>query len=255
MSQQDLWSVIGRAKVDQEFMSDLFDDFEAAVKDAGYIMSTAEMQRAKDGISDAGSAPKPGFVPLDEMKENFKLQQDEMWKRIKAQNYRIIDLNQFTADTLKATIGHSAATYRKVTLMNQVMFWMGVSLFLFAVIYAAVFRNLSYSGAFAGLGTVSFIGFFFLGPIQKTQVALSNLIQAEIAFMTYFEQMSLLETYAGMPRDNAPGLLDPARIERASELFQLRAEQTIELLQRYLEDESKHAEKSARQSKNSAAAD
>jgi ABC-type multidrug transport system fused ATPase/permease subunit len=254
MSQQDLWAVVGRARTDEEFTSQLFRDFEGAIRAGGYSLTPDEVQKAKDGLSDTSGPQAQAIFPLAEMKDSFKLQQDEMWKRIKAQNARMIDLNQFTANTLKETIGHSASTYKKVTLMNQVMFWMGVSLFIFAVVYAAVFRNLTYSGAFAGLGTVSFVGFFFLGPIQKTQVALSNLIQAEIAFMTYFEQMSLLESYAGMPRDNAPGLLDPVRIERASELFQQRAQQTIELLQKYLEDEPKRAEMSAKRRKDTVAA-
>jgi hypothetical protein len=127
-------------------------------------------------------------------------------------------------------------------------------LFAFAVFYAAVFHNLDYSGAFAGLGTVSFIGFFILGPIQKTQAALSNLIQAEIAFMTFFEQMSLIETYVGIPRDDAPGVLDPQRMERASELFQLRSEQTIELLEKYLEKDPGGTNELAKQEKNASVA-
>ena len=120
--------------------------------------------------------------------------------------------------------------------MNQVMFWMGVGLFGFAVFYAAVFRNLDYSFAFAGLGAMSFIGFFFLGPIQKTQVALSNLIQAEIAFMNYFQQITFLSNYASLPREDAPGLLDPQRIETASALLQKRSLESVDMLQRYLED-------------------
>jgi hypothetical protein len=164
-----------------------------------------------------------------------------MRKRVKAQSDRMIDLNQFTVMILKETIGHSAATYKRVTLMNQVMFWMGVSLFGCAALHAAVFREIHFSGVFAGLGTASFIGFFFLGPIQKTQVALSNLIQAEIAFMNYFEQISFLESYAGIPKENAPGLLDPERMEKASDMLQTRSRETIELLQKYLEDDAKQA--------------
>jgi hypothetical protein len=256
MSQQDVWTVVGRAKVDPDFSSRLLRNFEGAIRESNYSLSPAEMQTTQAAISDSsGPGQQMQAIPLDEIKDTFKLQQDEIRKRIKAQSDRLVDLNQFTVSILKETIGHSASTYQKVTLMNQVMFWMGVSMFGFAVVYAAVFRNLNFTGVFAGLGTASFIGFFFLGPIQKTQVALSNLIQAEIAFMNYFEQMSLLESYAGMPRDNAPGLLDPERLEKASELLQRRSQQTIELLQKYLEDEPKRTRASAKKEKATAAAD
>jgi len=237
MSQQDLWAAVGRAKVDADFSARLWKDFEGTLRDSGYSLTPAEVEAAQAAMSTA-SGQQPDQLPLQDISETFRVQQKEIQKRFKAQNDRMIDLNQFTVDMLKETIGHSAATFKKVTLMNQVMFWMGVCMFGFAVVYAAVFKNLDFTGVFAGLGAASFIGFFFLGPIKKTQAALSNLIQAEIAFMNHFEQMGLLESYAGLPRDNAPGLLDPDRVERASELLQLRSQQTIELLQRYLEDDS-----------------
>ena len=238
MSQQDIWAVVGRAKADVDFASKLWRNFEGTVRDAGYLLTPEEIKSAQAALS-SESAQQTQAIPLQEINDTFNVQQREVQKRFIAQNDRMIELNQFTVDILKKTIGHSADTFKKVTLMNQVMFWMGVCMFGFAVIYAAVFKNLDFTGVFAGLGAASFIGFFFLGPIKKTQAALSNLIQAEIAFMNHFEQMSLLETYAGLQRDDAPGLPDPTRIERASELLQLRSQQTIELLQKYLEDDDR----------------
>jgi ABC-type multidrug transport system fused ATPase/permease subunit len=238
VSQQDLWAVVGRAKVDTNYASQLFQDFDGAVKAAGYLLTRAEMQLARASMSDPQGTASAAIPDLQQFRDTFKLQQDEMRKRIVAQSNRMIDMNEFTANLLKDTMKHSASTYRKVTMMNQVMFWMGVSLFGIAVAFGLV-RHIDTSALFAGLGTVSFIGFFFLGPIQKTQVALSNLIQAEIAFMNYFEQMGFIESYAGMPRDDAPGLLDPVRIEKASEMLQRRSQETIELLQRYVEEDEK----------------
>jgi len=237
MSQQEIWAVVGRAKSDVQFAGKLWRDFDGAVKEAGYQLTPTEIATAKAALN-TPSGQQQGNVPLQSISDTFKVQQQEIQKRFIAQNERMIELNQFTVDILKETIGHSADTFKKVTLMNQVMFWMGVVMFGIAVIYAAVFKNLDFTGVFAGLGAASFIGFFFLGPIKKTQAALSNLIQAEIAFMNHFEQMGLLETFASIARDNAPGLADPDRVERASELMQLRSTQTIALLQKYLEDDT-----------------
>jgi len=201
MSQTDLWAVVGRARLDAGFARQLLQDFEGTIKAQGYSLTADELKAANAALSGAAGPQGPGASVISQASDAFNFQQAEMQRRIKAQGDHMISLNKFTADTLQETIRHSASTYQKVTLMNQTMFWMGVVLFGFAVFYSAAFHNLNYGGAFAGLGTVSFIGFFFLGPIEKTQVALSNLIQAEIAFMTFFEQMSLIEAYAGIPRD------------------------------------------------------
>jgi hypothetical protein len=235
MSQQDLWIVIGRAKVDSSFATQLFQDFNGALKDNGYSLTPDEVQTARAGGSSASDPSQQFQGPVPDDQGTWKLQQKEMSRRIKAQSDRMIDLSTFTVKTLQDTIKHATGTYKKITVMNQVMFWMGVALFLFAVGYAVYSHNLLYSTAFAGLGTASFIGVFFLGPIGKTQAALSNLISAEIAFMSYFEQMWLIEGFASMPRNDSTGLPDPARVEKASEMMQLRSSQTSELLHRYLE--------------------
>ncbi len=238
MSQQEVQAIVNRARTSPEFATALLRDFTGALRSDGYTLSEEETQTVRSMLSgNSGGQPTPG-LPLSDAYETFHLQQEQGRKRLVAQTDRMVSLNNFTADVLKDTISHSASTYRKITLMNQVMFWMGVGLFLFAVAYAVVTKNLQSSVAFAGLGAVSFIGFFFLTPIRQTQTALSNLISAEIAFMNFFEQMSLLEGLAGSPRTDGTGLPDPARIERATELMQQRSLQTVDMLHRYSEQGS-----------------
>ena len=159
---------------------------------------------------------------------------EEMRKRNTAQSDRLIDLGKFTVQILKDTLNNAKNTYRAITRMNLVMFCMGVGLFIFAAVEGAINHNLVYTAAFAGLGAASFVALFFLGPIDKTQAALSNRIQAEIAFMTYFEQLTFCENYALTPAENT-GRPDIARLERASDLLQKRSLETVEMLQKYLE--------------------
>ena len=234
MSAQDLWTVVGRAKVDSSFATELFADFDGALKAKGYSLTADEARVVRTGSSSAAQSGSPAQPAMPFDQSTWKLQQEEMSRRIKAQSDRMIDLNTFTVQTLKDTIMHATSTYKKINLMNQVMFWMGVSLFLFSVGYTVYTHNLIYTAVFAGLGVASFVGVFFLGPIGKTQAALSNLISAEIAFMSYFEQMWLIEGYASMPV-NTTGQPDPQRVEKASELMQLRSRQTTDLLHKYLE--------------------
>lgn len=242
MSQQDLWNVAGRARIDRDFATRLFQNPEATLKAEGINLSPEELHAAL-----AGQSPPLVGMPWSPQQQGppgqdpgaSALQQEEMGKVVRAQSDRMIDLGKFTVQTLKDTIEHATSTYKKINVMNQTMFWMGIGLFLFSVGYAVYSHNLTYSIAFAGLGTISFIGTFILGPLGATQGALSDLISAEIAFMSYFEQIFLIEAMARIPSQPNSPLLDPARVERASELMQLRSVQTTDLLHRYLANSNK----------------
>src|SRR4051794_24771718 len=147
MSQEQLWQVIGRGMVDDSFSSQLFSDFEAALKANGYSLTPDEIEAARNAFSQgsrSSSAPVGG-TGFDAVTESIKHQQQQAMKRTDAQVNRIIDLGNFTVEILKNTLNNAARTYRTVTLMSTVMFWMGVGLFLFAVIVGAVTKNLNYT--------------------------------------------------------------------------------------------------------------
>jgi hypothetical protein len=82
-------------------------------------------------------------------------------------------------------------------------------------------KNVQITAVFGGLGVASFVTIFLVTPMDKTQEALSNLIQAEVVFRNYFEQMAAAETLA------------QTNLEKASELLQMRSERAICLLQTY----------------------
>ncbi|GAA3751293.1 Os1348 family NHLP clan protein [Terriglobus aquaticus] len=243
MSQQDVWNVVGRAKLDRDFANRLFQDPDGTLKSEGVHLSPEELQAALAGQSPPlmGSPwPQSAAQPPQDPALQGLLQQ-EMAKQYRAQAERNMELGMFTVQTLKDTMKHATSTYKKINIMNQAMFWLGMSLFVFAVGYAVYSHKLDYSLVFAGLGTLSFIATFITGPLGKTQGALSDLISAEIAFMSYFEQIFLIEGLARIPCPDNPMQPDPARVERASELMQLRSAETAELLHRYLTRTDKDA--------------
>ena len=239
MSQQDLWAVIGRARTDSDFVGQLMRDFQEALRQNRYSLSADEVIEAQNAIQRASASPASGGVPGPaQMGQELEFQMAEMRKRTTAQVDRMVDLGKFTVQILKDTLNNAKDTYRAITRMNLVMFCMGVGLFLFAAVEGAINHNLVYTAAFAGLGAASFVALFFLGPIDKTQAALSNLIQAEIAFMNYFEQITLCESYALTPSETT-GRPDVVRMEKASELLQKRSLETVEMLQKFLEPPEK----------------
>lgn len=229
MSETDLNAVINRFAVDYAFVGQLLRNFDQAIEQNGYALDEAEMAKAKAAFNASGSPPDsqslnpnllPPITPPTPIDPEAKARQNAM--------------GDFTLSLLKGTLNNAKLTYQLITLMNAIMFCMGVGLFLFAAIYGARSHNLTFTAAFAGLGVASFVALFLLGPIDKTQDALSNLIQAEVAFMNYFDQMVFLEASAQLP---APGtnLPNVQNIERASALLQKRTEETLGLLQTFLE--------------------
>ncbi len=226
MSEKDLNEVVSRIAVDTKFVGQLMENFQQAIENNGYVLDDAEIAEARAAFDKSGSPSAnpnllPPFPPNTPMDPDVKSRQREM--------------GDFTLSLLKSTLNNAKLTYQLITLMNAIMFCMGVGLFLFAAIYGARSHNLTFTATFAGLGAASFVALFMLGPIDKTQDALSNLIQAEVAFMNYFDQMCFLEACAQCP---APGTNLPCvpNIERASALLQQRTQETLDLLQTYLED-------------------
>jgi len=255
MSQPELWAVIGRANVDNEFREQLFHNFRQVLAEQRYQLDDKEIETAKQVLSnngtsvasqsrvnsnsiDALSQSMPGSAYADSqaelMRENLafenKLKQDRMTQQIE----RIKDLSSYTVDILKNTLGNAARTYKTISAMNVVMFAVGIMLFVFAAFYAAFSKEKIYSLIFGGLGTVSFITLFLLGSIEKSQNALSNLVQVEVSFMSYFEQITFWETFAFMPQGYPP-VINPANIEKASAMLQERSQQIVDMLQKYIE--------------------
>lgn len=253
MSVAQLDEILHRAEVDDKFSEQLFHNLEQGLKENGYNLTPGDIETLKARLSGCGTesaaagatppgapdrtAPRPpgpqGPSSVDAIVDSIKMQQAQTNKRSEAQSDRMIELGEHTVEIFENTLKYSARTYRSVTIMNAVMFWMGVVLFLFAAFYGAFTHNAIVTIAFGGLGAASFIALFFLGPIEKTQAALSSLIQAEIAFMSYYEQITFAENYAMLP---PPGSGRPSHdnIAKASEMLQKRSRETIELLQIYV---------------------
>ncbi len=243
MSQEDLTAVIGRFEVDSTFVSQLLRNFDLAIEQNGYKLDQAEMAKAKAAFNavDASPAPPaagaapPGGDPPSAPQNYTSLNNDP--ELLEALKQNKIELVKFILFLVKGTLNNARRTYQLITLMNALMFSMGIGLFLFAAIYGALHQNVKLSAFFAGLGVASFVTFFILGPVNKTQDALSNLIQAEIAFMNYVDQMTILETFAFRVGDD--GLASVANLEKGSALLQQRTLETADLLQTYLETRAK----------------
>jgi hypothetical protein len=233
VSREDLWKVVGRARFDLDFGGRLQQDFEKTVADSGYHLDADEIADADDAIKrlllngpgDATAQMAPNVAEFAVMRR-LRIEQLERMGR----------LTDYMFETVKQTFLSARMTYKSIMWMNWIMFATGIGLFIFSALYAVYAHEKAYSLLFGGLGVSSFVALFILGPIGKVQKALVNLVQAEIAFMNHFDQQSFWESYANL-MVGMPPQPDPAHIEKASASLQERSRETIEMLQRYVEDE------------------
>jgi len=236
MSVEHLWAAFGRSRFDLDFSGRLMLDPGRTLHDAGYELTPAEFDLLRQASTAPVGPPGPPGMPVLAM-EDVQFQRVKMRERVEAQVERGVDLGRYTVKILKDTLENARAAYHRITLMNSIMFFTGIVLFLCAAAYGASFKDTSYTLVLAGLGAANFVALFVLGPIERTQNALSNLVQVEIAFMNYFEQITFWENYALAPKGNPP-MPDPANIKEASEQLQRRSHETIALLQEFVENPS-----------------
>ena len=245
MSKEDLWSVLGRARVDLEFSREVSQNLENAISKAGYQLDPDDLAYARTQLQmpigptspfPAAAQPPPPIakLQLEAQQKMMKMQLEAQEKAMK----RVADLWHHVTESIKAALTNASATYRLVTRMNVAMFGAGLGLFIFAAVYGAVSGRLLYAAVFGGLGTGTFVALFLSGAIDKTQNALSNLVQVDIALSSFLEQVSFWEAYAYRPKAvpfGSPGPPELEQFEKASEGLHKRAVQAIQLLQEYVE--------------------
>lgn len=246
MSQEHLWAAFGRSRFDLDFSGRLMLDPPRTLSEAGYELTAAELEMLRQAVTAAANPIGMPPMPAPAM-EDLQFQRLKMRERLDAQVERVNDLGRYTVKILKDTLENARSAYHRITLMNSIMFFTGIALFLCAAAYGAIFKDTNYTLVLAGLGAANFVALFVLGPIERTQNALSNLVQVEIAFMNYFEQITFWENFALAPKGNPP-MPDPANIKEASDQLQRRSHETIQLLQEYVENPAPRTDRAANKS-------
>ena len=219
-----MWSLIGRARTDLSFHGRLQNDLDKTIEEEGYKLEPDELAEVRRILSDSGqlaaSYPASGLHLLP--------------PEIQSEMVRsAVEMRQFAVEMIKGTFNSARSTYHTIMWMNRVMFAVGIAMFIFAALWAAFSSEKVYSVLFGGLGAASFIALFLLKPMENAQKALSNLVQIEIAFMEFTDQISWWENLASIPK-GMPPMPDPANIEKASKGLQEVARDTIAMVQKFL---------------------
>jgi hypothetical protein len=232
MSREDVWTVIGRNRADLDFGAGLQRNFSETLHGAGYCLDDDEVELVKRAIMQP--APWSSGMPQPDPTQLQRIQEKQTEMLLEVMDLRK-NLTAKMHEVVEQTFNRAVQTYYAITLMNKAMFITGIGLFIFSALYAVLAQEKVYSLLFGGLGVASFVTLFLLGPVERIQKALSNLVQVEIAFMSFFDQIIWWEQVASIPEQGPMKGPDRDNIEKASKGLHGSCQAIIQLLETYVE--------------------
>lgn len=208
---RDNWIALGRLILDPEFDAKVREDSipQRAFLREGYSLRPAEIEEL--------ISLTPGLLASLSDEKNF-----------------LKDSREYPQELFRKTIDSASKTYRAISRMSATMFTVGILLFIASAIYGAL-EQTAVAWLFGGLGVATFVSFFLIDPIDRSQKALTNLVQVQMGYINFTEQLSVLQEF----RWSGAGMRsrDPERFEIVSEMLEDRTEGAMALLQRFITGE------------------
>lgn len=144
------------------------------------------------------------------------------------------EMADYSMEIAKKTTEAAFNTYRNISIMNIVMFAVGIGLFASAGILSAVFKESFYGFVLGGLGGADFIAWFMYRPMKQSQQALSDLIQASIIYQNYYNQERIWERVGYLQYETTGARIED--LEKMSEALHRVTSECVELAQKYIEN-------------------
>jgi len=79
--------------------------------------------------------------------------------------------------------------------MSYIIFGVGISLFVASAISGLVQNRTTETATFGALGITNFVVLFIFSPSARVQKALSNLLQAQIIYQDFWDQIRFWAPY------------------------------------------------------------
>lgn len=124
---------------------------------------------------------------IDTSNEENQIKQINQISTFNLQHYK--EVKGFAFNLFRNSMYSSRKTYERVSKMSYIIFGVGIVLFTISSIAGLIQGKEAFSIAFGALGVSSFVTFFIFSPSKNAQAALSNLIQTEVIFMNFWNQL------------------------------------------------------------------
>jgi hypothetical protein len=218
-SRSEVERTIGRAMLDKDFFQNIYLGFDK--------WESEHLQIPDDDITRIHeSVEKIKKINSSVLTENEK-NEDYNTKFIKQVEHISENVTKYSIDVLKMSIGSSKKAFDRISLMFYIIFAVGITLFILSAI-SGLLGDRSYESAIFGtLGLINFVVFFIFGPSSNVQRALSNLLQAEIIFINFWDQLHFWVPY-GLSKDKHEKEMGSAKLQELTEKI-------LKMLESYLE--------------------
>lgn len=224
-----LLQLIGKAYIDKEYREklhsdpDLIDDFDLSPEEYDMAIRYVSNMVNWDGKSGQVSGSPP--------QENDRIYQPYPREITERLLKLIPEIEEFAFEVFKNSITESRRTFSRISLMAYIIFGVGIFLFTLSAITGLMQGKEAFSISFGALGVISFVSFFILSPAKNVQTALSNLLQAEIIFMNFWNQLHFWTSYGTSK--------DPNMKEKGSSRLEQLTIEIVKTLEENLEGNNK----------------
>lgn len=185
MTQKDLEAVIKKAKSDKIFLRRCFIDLRGAIREKGFNLTEKEMKKARSELESI-------YVKIVGKAVDKKTTAETAISTGTEQD-RVIEI---TLNLLDNSVEDARRAFRNLRFLSNATFATGLLLFVVSAVSGLILQRETFSLVFGGLGTVAILAFFLTKPKEEIQTALSNLLQAEVIFLDFYDQLHFWAPYA-----------------------------------------------------------
>lgn len=189
-----VFELIGNAFLDKDFREDIhsnpdrLDDYKFNEQDNTIIyQEISNMIDLFEKMKNFDNAP-----PIQSINHRNSPYPPEITEKLPK---LIPEIEVFAFRVFKKSIAQSTKTFSRISLMSYAIFGVGIFLFTLSAITSIWQGKEYFSIGFGALGVISFVSLFIISPTKRIQTALSNLLQAEMLFMNFWNQLHFWTTF------------------------------------------------------------
>jgi ABC-type multidrug transport system fused ATPase/permease subunit len=232
MSKEDFFKFVGWARDVPLFLKQCHSDkLDEVLKAHDMSLTAEETISAKEVIKELWEEYENKL--LKEKQESDLLTLD--CELAKAEKELYSQSLGITVKLLENAINDAQIAFKNLRSLSNITFFSGLILIMIAAITGLFLQKETFSLIFGGLGTLFVFTIFLMKPKEEIQIALSNLLQAEIIFLDFHNQMYFWAPYIR----KATNISEK---QKASEEMHNAAKNAVELLQKCLEPKGKTEE-------------
>lgn len=217
MTKQDLEALITAARSDKGLLRKSVFNFDQVLKEKGFNLTDNEITQARKELDNL-YRDTLAHAQLNEtsLEPNVLLGKETQG--------RVIEM---TLKLLQNAVEDARVAFRNLRLLSNITFAVGLSLFVLSAVSGLALQRETFSLIFGGLGIFMIVSVFIMKPKEEIQTALSNLLQAETVFLTFYDQLHFWAPFA------SNGSMEERK--QASKALEEAAASALEHYQRYIE--------------------